>query len=110
VEEFMKDLDKKSDDELIALSEGKLPGPITSYGKSTITVEDVMIAAKTELHRRKKKEGKKNLSIQIWILSAAGISVIIAALTLVVVLLQFCQQPTRISHETQQKYYNNPPR
>jgi hypothetical protein len=47
---FLDDLDKKSDEELIAIKNGKIPFFISA--KSTITREDYMSQAETILHKR----------------------------------------------------------
>jgi len=57
--------------------------------------------AAVELHRRKKQQGRKNFCITI-------ITVIIAAITLIVVLLQFCQSLIRIPSDCKQSNYSHP--
>lgn len=51
---FPNDFDKKSDDELLAISNGKIPPGMLS-ARSTTTAEDIIIQAKIILHKRQKK-------------------------------------------------------
>jgi hypothetical protein len=51
---FSIDLDKKSDDELLAISNGRIPHGLLS-ARSTTTAEDIMIQAKIILQKRQKK-------------------------------------------------------
>src|SRR3989339_254385 len=48
------DLDKKSDDELLAISYGKIPHGFLN-ARSTISAQDIMIQAKIILQERQKK-------------------------------------------------------
>ncbi len=73
--EFFNDLNKKSDEELIAIANGKIPYPLSA--KSTTTDQDIIIEAKGILHKRKslsisneKKWYKKPVGIVV--LGAAG--------------------------------------
>ena len=52
--EFFNDLNKKSDEELIAIADGKIPYLLS--GKSTTTIQDIIAEAKGILHKRQKKE------------------------------------------------------
>jgi diguanylate cyclase (GGDEF)-like protein len=52
--EFFDDLNKKSDEELIAIANGKIPYFLSA--KSTTTSQDVIIEAKVILNKRQKKE------------------------------------------------------
>jgi len=52
--EFSDDLNKRSDEELIAIANGKIPYSLSA--KSTTTSLDVIIEAKAILNRRQKKE------------------------------------------------------
>lgn len=52
--EFFNDLNKKSDEELIAIADGKIPYFLSA--KSTTTSQDVIMEAKAILHRRQRKE------------------------------------------------------
>lgn len=52
--EFSDDLNKRSDEELIAIANGKIPYSLSA--KSTTTSLDIIIEAKAILHRRQKKE------------------------------------------------------
>jgi hypothetical protein len=72
--EFLNDLNKKSDEELIAIANGKIPYFLS--GKSTTTRQDVIIEAKSLLHKR------KSLSIsneKKWYKKPSGIVVLGAA-------------------------------
>ena len=51
---FPSDLDKMSDNELLAISYGKIPHGFLSP-RSTITAQDIMIQAKIILQERQKK-------------------------------------------------------
>jgi hypothetical protein len=111
--EYFDDLNKKSDEELIAIANDKIPYFLSA--KSTTTAQDVIIEAKAILHKRKKDYEQtnisiqtKNISLQKWILRATVIAVIIAAITLGVVLLQFFQHSERVPSKPEQKYYSDP--
>ena len=52
--EFFDDLNTKSDEELIAIANGKIP--YTLSAKSTTTSQDIIIEAKVILNKRQKKE------------------------------------------------------
>jgi len=52
--EFFDDLNKKSDEELIAIANGQIPYFLSA--KSTTTSQDVIIEAKAILQKRQKKE------------------------------------------------------
>jgi hypothetical protein len=52
--EFLNDLNKKSDEELIAIANGKIPYFLGA--KSTTTIQDIIAEAKAILHKRQKKE------------------------------------------------------
>jgi diguanylate cyclase (GGDEF)-like protein len=55
--EFFDDLDKRPDEELIAIADGKIPWFLSA--KSTTTRQDVMIEAKAILHKRQKREWER---------------------------------------------------
>lgn len=52
--EFLNDLNKMSDEELIAIANGKIPFCLSA--KSTTTIQDIIAEAKGILHKRQKKE------------------------------------------------------
>ncbi len=52
--EFLNDLNKKSDEELIAIANGKIPYFLSA--KSTTTSQDIIAEAKAILYKRQKKE------------------------------------------------------
>jgi len=52
--EFLNDLNKRSDEELIAIANGKIPYYLSA--KSTTTSQDIIIEAKVILNKRQKKE------------------------------------------------------
>ena len=100
--EMEEDFTKKSDDQLVAI----IAVPPNNAAHR---------AAATELHRRQKEyESKnlvlqsKNISLQKWIFRITLIAAIIAAITLIVVLLQFFQRPIRIPSKDQQSYHSHP--
>jgi len=97
-----EDFTKKSDDQLVAI----IAVPPSNAAHR---------AAAAELDRRQKEyESKnlllqsKNISLQRWIFRITLIAVIIAAITLIVVLLQFFQRPIHIPSKDQQNYHSHP--
>jgi hypothetical protein len=85
--EFFSDLNKKSDEELIAIANGKIPYPLSA--KSTTTGQDVIIEAKTILHKRQKKRDKSTAKMTLAILV---FTVLIAFLTGILVYFGFCDR------------------
>jgi len=82
--EFFNDLNKKSDEELIAIANGKIPYSLSA--KSTTTSQDVIIEAKTILHKRQKKSNKSTTKMTLAILV---FTVLIAILTAILVYFAF---------------------
>ena len=80
--EFFNDLNKKSDEELIAIADGKIPYLLS--GKSTTTIQDIIAEAKGILHKRQKKE--KSWQEKLWgkILIGVIIGLIVLVITLYV--------------------------
>lgn len=56
--EFLNDLNKKSDEELIAIANGKIPYFLSA--KSTTTTQDIITEAKAILYKRKSLSVSKN--------------------------------------------------
>lgn len=88
-----EDFTKKSDEQLVGIT--VVPPSNRAHR-----------AAAAELHRRQKRDKAKNLSLQRRILRIAIITMIIAGLTLLVVILQFCQHPEKITGTHEQPYTN----
>jgi hypothetical protein len=76
---FQNDFGNKSDDELLAISNGNLPVGMLS-GKSTTTREDVITQAKIVLHKRQKKSEKSLKEMTLWILILTAAIAIFTAL------------------------------
>jgi hypothetical protein len=96
-----EDFTKMSDDQLIA----NTVNPSTHKNHQ---------AAAAELHRRQREYDNnnlvlqnKNLSLQKWILRAAVLAVIIAAITLAFVVVQFFQHPEKITSSHEQIHINS---
>jgi hypothetical protein len=85
--EFFNDLNKKSDEELIAITNGKIPYPLSA--KNTTTSQDVIIEAKAILHKRQKKRDKSTRKMTLAILI---FTVLIAILTAILVYFAFCDR------------------
>jgi hypothetical protein len=68
--EFFNDLIKKSDEELIAIADGKIPYSLSA--KSTTTSQDVIIEAKAILHKRQRKRDKSTSNMTLAILYKAA--------------------------------------
>jgi hypothetical protein len=79
----ISDLDKKSDDELIAIVNGKIPLGMLS-ARSTITAQDIIVEAKVILHKRQTKA--KAWHEKAWgkIVIGLAIGVIILAISLLI--------------------------
>jgi hypothetical protein len=109
--EYFNDLNKISDEELIAIANGNIPYFLSA--KSTTTPQDVIIEAKSILHKRKKEYEKdnlllqtKNLSLQKWNLRATILAVIIAGITLAFVVFQFFQNSEKVTSKHEQTHIN----
>jgi uncharacterized membrane protein YvbJ len=96
-----EDFTKMSDDQLIAIT----VNPSTHKNHQ---------AAAAELQRRQREYDNnnlalqsKNLSLQKWILRATVLAVIIAAVTLAFVVVQFFQHPEKITSRHEQTYINS---
>ena len=87
---FLNDLDKKSDDELIAISSGQIPSVMLS-AKSTITAQDIIIQAKIILHNRQKKREKSTRRMTLCIVV---FTIILTLLTAILVYFSFFDRPT----------------
>ncbi|HPB37240.1 MAG TPA: hypothetical protein PK125_03675 [Syntrophorhabdus sp.] len=80
----LEDLNKKSDEELLRIKNGKMPHFMSA--KSTTTPADLMAEADVILHKRQ-KEGEKRMSkMTLWILI---LTIVIAVLTAVLVFSEF---------------------
>jgi len=73
------DLNDKSDDELLAISNGKIPPDLFS-ARSTITREDIITQAKIILHKRQKKSEKSLKQMTLWILILTAVIAIFTAI------------------------------
>jgi len=82
--EYFNELKKMSDEDLIAIANGKIPYPLGA--KSTTIPQDVMIEAKAILHKRQKKSDKFTAKMTLAILV---FTVFIAILTAILVYFAF---------------------
>ena len=83
-----------SDEELVAKANSRL----------WISGEEGQVAA--ELYRRQKQREDKNLKIQSWVLRTTILAVIIAAVTLTFVIIQFFQYPAKTVKEHEKTHLN----
>lgn len=80
--EFLNDLNKKSDEELIAIANGKIPYFLSA--KSTTTSQDIIAEAKAILHKRQKEEKSWHEKPRGKILIGVIIGLIVFVITLYV--------------------------
>jgi hypothetical protein len=79
--EFLSNLNEKSDEELIAIENGKIPYFLSS--KSTTTSQDIIIEAKAILHKRRMKQ-------TLWHESLWGKILIGVIIGIIVLILSIC--------------------
>ena len=90
-------MEDKSDEELIAISSGRIPPGMVGAG-STTTPEELIIRAKVILHGRRKKIEKRTIAVTKWTraftIGTLAFTIVITLLTAILVYFAFLDRRT----------------